>query len=260
MNIMVMGTGKVAESLLMRISESSCVNLFVSGRNEERLTYLSKKFHTHITYPQNFLQIPLDLVFLAVNDDVISEKAKFFFDCSAVVCHLSGAAPLNSIPEKLKHRAVFYPLQTFARPQGVNWDEIPVFTQFSSERSKLILEHFSKIIRVNTYPTSDEERIKIHLCAVWINNFTRLIHLKAKMLCQEWKLNFTYFLPLILETHTIISETVEDLPLTGPAARGDFKTLQNHFECLDSNPEDLELYKILSQYIYRLTKDKSVKS
>lgn len=98
----------------------------------------------------------------------------------------------------------------------------------------------------------------MHLCAVWANNFTRLMLAEAQRLCKKWNLRFELLQPLITTTTSPghLQHPQREL-LTGPAARGDRPTLEAHLQMLKDDPESHELYKLISDRIINILKDEN---
>ena len=55
--------------------------------------------------------------------------------------------------------------------------------------------------------------------------------------------------PLVKEMIQKSFEISPDNALTGPARRGDLETIHNHEEMLANHPKELEIYRILTNYI-----------
>jgi predicted short-subunit dehydrogenase-like oxidoreductase (DUF2520 family) len=97
----------------------------------------------------------------------------------------------------------------------------------------------------------DEERRKLHLAAVFCNNFVNHLYVLVEEYCNKEGLDFSLLLPLIRET----SDRLEELPAakaqTGPAIRNDASTIEKHLEMLGSYPIMKELYSVLTESIKR---------
>ena len=82
-----------------------------------------------------------------------------------------------------------------------------------------------------------------------VNNFSNhLFHIGQTIVGQE-SISFNLLKPLIVET---VNKIEEELPLdmqTGPARRGDEKTLKKHLTYLQKFPEYAQLYALLTKSI-----------
>jgi predicted short-subunit dehydrogenase-like oxidoreductase (DUF2520 family) len=93
------------------------------------------------------------------------------------------------------------------------------------------------------------QREVLHLAAVFTNNFANHMLFWAKTLVDAEGLDFNLLRPLARETVEKAFFLTPELAQTGPARRGDLKTMQSHIEQLQANPELISLYKTLSASI-----------
>ncbi len=70
----------------------------------------------------------------------------------------------------------------------------------------------------------------------------------AAEVCAEHDLDFDILKPLITETSAKLSELSPEMAQTGPAKRGDQKTLHNHLAIL-KDKQQREIYTLLSNAI-----------
>ncbi|MEP6794849.1 MAG: DUF2520 domain-containing protein, partial [Saprospiraceae bacterium] len=89
----------------------------------------------------------------------------------------------------------------------------------------------------------------LHVAAVFANNFSNHMLTLAESICKEHQLPFEILKPLILETFSkaILSGPKESQ--TGPAVRGDDKTIEKHLHLLENHPELSDVYKIITNSI-----------
>ncbi|MCY1559553.1 hypothetical protein D9M68_966030 [compost metagenome] len=96
---------------------------------------------------------------------------------------------------------------------------------------------------------NSERRKILHLAAVFACNFTNHLYTLSAQLLEENELDFDLLRPLILETAEKVQLHNPMEVQTGPAIRGDEKTLTKHNELLVNKPQLLKLYQILSDSI-----------
>ena len=94
-----------------------------------------------------------------------------------------------------------------------------------------------------------EERLKLHVAAVIVNNFTNHLYALAEKYCQKEGLNFHQLLPLIEETTKRLKTTSPIDAMTGPALRHDQDTIQKHLELLAKHPQLQKIYRLLTESI-----------
>ncbi|MDX2359751.1 MAG: DUF2520 domain-containing protein [Crocinitomicaceae bacterium] len=202
---------------------------------------------THFKHRTDDLKsLPKDqLVLLCVPDDVISELVSKI-DESCSIAYTSGSVELNSLPTR-NLLGVFYPLQTFSKDRSVDLASVPFFIESSTEEFGEQLFALASTISKSVSFANSEERKKMHLAAVWINNFTNHIVHIAQSYCEQQNVDFNHLKPLLKET----IEKLEDLsPLeaqTGPARRGDTSIIEQHLSQLKGTEK--ELYQLLSESI-----------
>ena len=103
-------------------------------------------------------------------------------------------------------------------------------------------------ISQNVHHIDSEQRKKLHLAAVFVNNFTNYLYGVGEELCLEEGLSFDLLKPLILETAEKVRTISPKEAQTGPARRNDEKSMESHLKLLN-NKEHITLYKLLSQAI-----------
>lgn len=193
------------------------------------------------------------LYILAVSDDALPQmisKLSMSIRQEAIVVHTSGSTSQEIFKGNFKRFGIFYPLQSFTDERIQDFKDIPILMQASDESSLDILVSVGQKISDRIVRTTDEERNKLHLPAVVVNNFTNhLFHLAYKY-CEKYKLDFSLLMPLIKETANRL-ESSEDPSIyqTGPAIRGDRKTIKKHLSLLSEQRSLSEIYKLISKSI-----------
>ena len=90
------------------------------------------------------------------------------------------------------------------------------------------------------------EREKLHLAAVFANNFTNHLYHLSKRWTADNRLDFELLLPLIQETVLRLATTDPSAVQTGPARRGDLGTIHRHLQLLSTRPEMRFVYEVLT--------------
>jgi predicted short-subunit dehydrogenase-like oxidoreductase (DUF2520 family) len=99
------------------------------------------------------------------------------------------------------------------------------------------------------YDVSDEQRLQLHLAAVYVNNFTNYLQHIGASLLAEHGLSAEILHPLLLETVAKLKDLSAREAQTGPAIRGDQPTINRHLAQLAAHPNWQEIYKLLSDGI-----------
>lgn len=188
------------------------------------------------------------LVLLCVPDDAILECTSKLLANDPILIHCSGSLPLDILPSSRK--GVFYPLQTFSRAQPLSdWKGLPVFIQANTQAVEQLLSEMAKTLGTEIHIGNDIQRAALHLAAVFVNNFSNLMFIKAWEICRENNLDPEILKPLIRQTILKLEHATPRESQTGPARRGDVKTIEKHLSLMAGNKELKALYQLISAAI-----------
>ncbi|UAM99278.1 DUF2520 domain-containing protein [Polaribacter litorisediminis] len=185
-----------------------------------------------------------DITIIAVSDDVIAEvssKIKNDF-----VVHTSGSVAMNSLKNK-QRKGVFYMLQTFSKDKIVDFSKVPFCLEAENKQDYQLLEKLANSIGKKIYSINSMQRKKLHVAAVFVNNFTNHLYKIGNDICKKNNISFDILKPLIQETALKIEQLSPEKAQTGPAIRNDKRTIKNHLNLLDKNQQ--KIYKILTKSI-----------
>ena len=244
LKIVILGTGNLAKHLYTAFIKANAVDIVqVVGRNQKEL----EQFSMHSTLSNDFAFIAdADVYLIAVKDDAITEVSQHLLKKKGIVAHTSGALGLKAIQPE--NKGVFYPLQTFTKGKTVDFGSIPVCIEAEEKESLETLRTLANSISENVHHIDSEQRKKLHLAAVFVNNFTNYLFSIGEELCLEEGLSFDLLKPLIMETADKIQAMSPKEAQTGPARRNDTKSMDSHLKLLNKK-EHIALYKLLSQAI-----------
>ena len=148
------------------------------------------------------------------------------------------------------HYGVFYPLQSLKK-ENPNLPEIPIILDASDAQTLQLLEELAETISDKVTTADDEHRVKLHLAAVFCNNFVNHLYVLMEEYCRKEDLDFSLLIPLIQETAGRLSEIDPSGAQTGPAIRGDSNTIAKHLLLLEGHPHLKELYQFFTRSIQR---------
>ncbi len=226
-SVAILGNGNVATHLYTAFSKAA--NISVTQFNSRKLS----------TIPSS------DVTIIAVSDDAIQQVSKVIKNRNGLIVHTSGAVDINAIAGNRK--GVFYPLQSFTKNAIINFNEIPFCLETSKKDDFNLLENVAKSIGKKIYQVDSEQRKKLHVAAVFVNNFTNHMYTIANDICEKNKIPFEILYPLIEETAKKIQSISPKDAQTGPAKRNDVQTIQNHLENL--NLQQQKIYQLLTKSI-----------
>ncbi|GFD76107.1 MULTISPECIES: Rossmann-like and DUF2520 domain-containing protein [Tenacibaculum] len=248
--VAIIGGGNVATHLANAFSKTNEVSLVqMYARNIEQIEHLKEV--TPITNSIELLT-EADVYIIAVSDDAIGDVSRKIEQKNGLVVHTSGSVAMQSL-QNSGRKGIFYLLQSFSKDKDVNFDEIPFCLEAENEEDLQLLETLAKSIGKKVYRINSEQRKRLHVAAVFVNNFTNHMYKIGADICNEYQVPFEVLLPLIQETAQKITELSPKAAQTGPAKRNDQKTIQNHLALL--NAEQQEIYKLITKSIQQNGKE-----
>jgi predicted short-subunit dehydrogenase-like oxidoreductase (DUF2520 family) len=248
-NISFAGAGRVATAL--------CRKLYGAGFHIDSIVSLSENsgrtlaescgaaWSPSLCFPES-----TDVVFVAVPDRSLADVLKAI-KCrpDTLVVHTAGSIGLDMFPEHIKKSGVFYPLQTFSHGREVSFKGLPVLLESSDQQSSAILDDLAQKMECETHHFNSEQRLMIHMAAVFICNFTNHMLTEGKQVTVKADVPFEIFYPLLRETVSKAIDLGPEKSQTGPAIRNDSNTIEKHLELLSFSPELQKIYSDISMSI-----------
>ena len=151
---------------------------------------------------------------------------------------------------KRNRKGVFYPLQTFSKNREVNFNTIPICIEAKEEADLELLTNLGNSLSEKVVEIDSDERSKLHLAAVFVNNFVNHLYAIGDDILGNNELSFDLLHPLIEETASKVKTLSPSEVQTGPARRGDQKTIEKHLHLLTEGPES-ELYQQLTESLMK---------
>lgn len=252
----MIGSGNVATHLSTQLHKAKHEIVQVYSRTRRHAQALAKKVNTRFTTQLRRIDTSADLYIVSISDDgvkdVVSKLTQFLPEKSRIA-HTSGVLGLSVYPDHFRHGGIFYPLQTFTIGVDVDFSRVPLLIEGKSPALIKELKTLGKSIsnRVVT-GVSIEEKERLHLAAVFVNNFTNhMVHV-AQQICEESKLDFELLRPLLLQTVEKLNHVNAGDAQTGPAIRGDKKTTHKHLKMLQDHPDWQRIYTVISNGINKV--------
>ncbi len=242
--VVIIGAGNVAIHLSRAMVDSTGIRLLqIFSRSEKNASYLPGSVPR--TDDLGTL-VEADIYVIAVRDDAISSLAPALKHLSGLVVHTSGTVSMDGL-SGIARRGVFYPVQTFSKDRDLDWKSIPMVLETSDPDDMELLRRLAAELSDAIYEIDSSGRKKLHLAAVFANNFSNHMFRLAEEICQENELPFDLVRPLILETASKVISMEPEAAQTGPARRRDIEVMSEQEEQLDT--EKKEIYSILSESI-----------
>jgi predicted short-subunit dehydrogenase-like oxidoreductase (DUF2520 family) len=249
MKITIVGTGNVAFHLGKRMKEQGITINQIIGRDALKTAWLAEILKAKAVSFFGEIDTSSDIFILAVSDSAIADAAEKLSNSvgNQLVVHTSGSIPSTLLKPFFQNFGVFYPLQSFSISSQPNFKEIPIFINATPQYQTDFLENLARKISPRVFFISDEDRMTLHIAAVFVNNFTNHLFKIGAEIVGKQSLPFDILLPLIEETIKKIRHNTPDEMQTGPARRGDDVTIEKHLTFLEKHTPQYDLlYTLLS--------------
>lgn len=252
----IIGSGNLAEALARALAASDAELRQIYARNEARGRAIAALTGTETVSQPEKLCTEADIYLIAVSDSAVGEVARTLpIPDGAVVAHTAGSVPLEALPEKFPHRAVFYPMQTFTKGRTVDFREIPIFVEAANAALQADVEDFARLLSHHVLQADSARRAKVHLAAVFACNFANRMYALGERIVRTAGLDFDVLKALVAETAAKACDAASPADVqTGPAARHDAATPERHAALLADDPELQELYRQISKNIWETSR------
>jgi len=245
-SIGIIGNGNVASQLSNFLLHKNCKLTKILVRDIQHAKNEQVIFSE--LYTENYNDLAsFDLVLVSVNDDSLNEVIDQV-PLNCFVAYTSGGIGLDQIKRKEKI-GVFYPLQTFSKGKVVDMSTVPVLIESEDKAFEKELFSFAKTLFNRVEIMDSKQRKKLHLAAVFVNNFTNHLYYQADEFLKKYELDFSLLIPLIIETANKVQEISPKNAQTGPARRGDLKVIEAQEKQLKDIP--LEIYELFNSSIMK---------
>ena len=191
--------------------------------------------------------IELDWVFVALSDRAISDFSKALKDFQGLLIHGSGGLSLDVLGPG--RAAVFYLPQTFTAGRVLDYTALTACIEARRAEDAAPLSTFANQLGLQALELDSSARLKLHLAAVFANNFANLQFALAERVMNREGLDARLLVPLIEETARKAIELGADAAQTGPARRGDLATVRRHLGLLKTI-ELRRIYRTLSEFLF----------
>lgn len=258
-SVTVFGPGALGGAMIDLITKHPQFSLHsVWGRSTADCYYYSESEGKKRTAEKSFPDQSGDLgklIILAIPDDQLPVVAGRLPDVDVnwneySAIHLSGsydATILNSLYECGANVASIHPLQTFTRNDDSSRFDGIWFT-FQGDHSLFpLLKSLISPFEARSIPMSAEQKSAMHLAAVFASNYLVSLMEVVQQITEKNDIEdgLELLRPIVHQTLENIYEKGTVQSLSGPVARGDHSTLENHFNQMKENPDHAELYRLL---------------
>jgi len=126
---------------------------------------------------------------------------------------------------------------------------VPFFIEATDSLAMEVLRNTGESIGAGVWECDSESRKKLHLAAVFTNNFSNFMMTAGESVAREAGIDPVLLRPLMEETVRKALRTGPEAAQTGPAVRHDTGTVKSHIELLSFSPQYQKLYRLVSRMI-----------
>ncbi|TCO77458.1 Rossmann-like and DUF2520 domain-containing protein [Marinisporobacter balticus] len=201
----------------------------------------------------------IDILFITTKDDVVESVCnnlveKRNLSKGKILVHMSGASSSNILKKAKEVGCYIYslhPLQAFAEVQKSVEDlENTVFSIEGDIEKIEVMENILKTLGNHYFKLTAEQKGIYHATACVVSNYlVTLMDYGLSLFSSigiDEKEGYKALYPLIEGTIKNIDHLGTKNALTGPIARGDIGTIENHMKVIKNiKPQDLTFYKMV---------------
>ena len=248
MQIVIVGSGNVASVIGRLCKQNGHQILQVISRNAGHAKILADEFECDYTDYGGEMNNHAELYLVAVIDTALADLDNSFTLGNKLILHTAGSVSKDVLKNVSINYGVLYPLQSLRKEMEYATD-IPLLVDGNTEETITLIEDFAKTLSLNVTKANDEERLKLHVAAVVVSNFTNHLYALAENFCKKEQVDFALLAPLIKETAERIQNFSPAEVQTGPAVRNDIFTIEKHLRILTNHPALIYLYLKLTDSI-----------
>lgn len=257
MQINLIGAGNVAWTLGPKLKECGHTIGAVYSRTYENARHLAAELSAGAGLPvqavSDLESLPVsDVYLIMLADNALLSMAHQIVSCcpSALFIHTAGSVPMSVLQQAgAVNTAVIYPMQSMTKGKHVDWERMLFFVEGSNGSSLAMAHDMAMAMSGQVRQLNSDDRCRMHMAAVFANNFTNRMMAVSEQLMNQTGLPFELLHPLLKETFDKAMTLGPSRSQTGPASRHDSRVMQQHMSLLESQPELKEIYRLISQNI-----------
>ncbi|MCQ2291092.1 MAG: DUF2520 domain-containing protein [Muribaculaceae bacterium] len=251
MKIVIIGSGNLATHLSAALHGAGEEILQVCSRTLEHAQALAERLGCQAICSLEGIATDADAYIIAIKDDAIADVASQIAPRikHGVVMHTAGSVPIEVFKGTAKRYGVLYPMQTFSKKREVDFRSVPCFIEASDGESLKLINALAGSVCDKVLEVDSSKRKRLHLAAVFANNFTNHCYRLAERILQEENLDFNLFLPLIEETAKKVKDMKPKDAQTGPMVRYDVNIMGQQMQML-TDERMKEIYRLMADSIH----------
>lgn len=253
MDIVIIGSGNTATVLGRKSLAAGHRIVQVYSRNSNQANTLAVRLGTSSTSYISSIEKKADLMIIALRDDAVGSFVKDLGKVNATVAHTAGSLSIQEVRGASDSYGVVYPLQSLRREIEII-PPLSILVEGNDANTNDLLKKFASGIADTVIETNDDSRLKYHVAATIVNNFTNYLFSLAESFCKKENISFAVLQPLIEETVIRLRNNSPRESQTGPAIRHDQDTINKHRKILNEYPAILSFYDKFTEDIQNSAK------
>ena len=241
MDIVLIGSGNVATVLGRKSLAAGHRIVQVYSRNADHANVLATRLGTNSTSYISSVERKTDLMIIAVRDNAVSHFVQEIGEVRSIIAHTAGALSINAVRGSNKSFGVIYPLQSLRKEIDIV-PPVTLLVEGNNPETRDLLVKYSASIANLVLEANDENRMKYHLAATIVNNFTNYLFTMTASFCEKENISFSILQPLMEETVIRLRNNTPQNTQTGAAIRNDLDTIEKHRDLLNKYPDILNFY------------------
>lgn len=243
-SITIIGAGNVGTQLSLNLKKKGFKIDCIYNHNINSAEKLASKLSCFFTNKKKEIPETSDLYIVALKDENILNTLKGVNLKDKLIAHTSGSFNSKLLNPISSNWACFYIMQTMISNLNTDFSSSQILIEANNYKSLNILKEIAKKLGSDVKELDSIKRQKLHIAAIATNNFTYHLFSCIQEYCSKNDISFDILKPLLKETINNINKQVAFKLQTGPAKRGDTKTITNHLNLLKN--KDKYMYDIYS--------------
>ncbi len=252
--IAIIGCGNVAWHLAEKLRREKNTELSIYNHKANKELDLFKNEFGATVFPSiKKVMLDADVYFICVSDSAIASviSTLSYLKPTSTLLITSASFNFTEVKSKLKNISIFYPIQTFSKEDEIKWKDTTLVIDSNSKLAEQKALSYALLFTKDLLKLNYQQRLKLHLSAVLVNNFTNSLYVEADKIVQSIRedLDVRLLLPLIKQGTKKLKRMPPKEAQTGPAKRKDDLVMKKHLELLKGNKNLKDLYQQFSSLI-----------
>lgn len=249
-SITIIGAGNVATQLSLNLHKKGFKIDCIYNYNIKSAKRLASKLNCYFTNNKKEIPNSSDLYIVALKDDNILNTLNGVDLKDKLIAHTSGSFDSKLLNTHSSNWACFYIMQTILSNFDTDFTSCQVLIEANNSNSLNILKEIAIELGSDVKELNSIQREKLHIAAIATNNFTYHLFSCIQKYCIENDISFDILKPLLEETINNINKQEVFKLQTGPAKRGDMKTIYKHLDLLKNKDESMfDIYTFFNKQI-----------